>query len=217
MSIWRICQKLYISRRNRDRFSIVDTSIRCRIIDCVIVDSNERQLIFQKIKEKLNLFISTFTIRRIFQHEDFHRRMIISKFFLNDVHLEKRMIFVIKDQHWDKEQWRLVIFIDETIFQNDDNCKRWIIRRAEKKLHRDCVKSKFKKLTFCMIHDFIAYHCKKSLIEWNNQNWKKINFKTYCEHILFVSHIFARYELNVCSLHTEFSRLLKILRKKYSK
>ena len=188
VSMWRICQKFYIFRRNRNKFSIVDTSIRCRIIDCVIVDSKKRQLNFRKIKKKLNLNIFAFTMKRIFQHENFHRRLIISKFFLIDVHHDKRTIFCIKYRHWNSNQWRFVIFIDEIVFQNDDNCKRWITRR-KKKLHRDCVKSKFKKFVFCMIYDFIAYHCKKSLIEWNNENWKKINFKFYCEHVLFVNHI----------------------------
>ncbi len=80
-------------RRERDRPRLINTSIRMRIIDCVIVSVEGRQMTYSNVSQRLGLSMTEDTIHRTLNEHEYHRRLAIAKPFLTKDNMRNRLAF----------------------------------------------------------------------------------------------------------------------------
>ena len=201
-TVWDITNEPMTPQRQRGRPPIVDTPLRCRIVNYVTASAEGRRADYTEVKAALGLPISISTIRRILDKEGFRRRMALSKPFLTSGHLNDRMIFALMVRHW-RGEWRLVIFTDEAAFQNGGNVRRWVTRRKNERLHLDCLLPKYSKPSSIMAHGSINYYRKGPLTiaDWveileerivrgrkiQKKRYGRVNANTLCQYVMPVS------------------------------
>ncbi len=88
-------------RRGRDRPRLIDTSIRMRIIDCVIASVEGRQMTYSEVGQHLGLNMAGDTIRRTLNEYEYHRRLAIAKLFLTKDNMRNRLAFAQKYADYD--------------------------------------------------------------------------------------------------------------------
>lgn len=101
ITVINIVNEPEILRRERDRSRLINTSIRMRIIDCVIVSVEKRQMIYSKMSQHLGLNMAENTIHRTLNKYEYHRRLAIAKFFLTKNNMRNRLAFAQKYADYD--------------------------------------------------------------------------------------------------------------------
>ena len=61
--------------------------------------------------------MSRWTIRKALHESDFYNRVAQKKPFLNDAHKRKRFEFASEHQKWTSEEWKKVIWTNESTFE----------------------------------------------------------------------------------------------------
>ncbi len=145
-----ICNEPVTPSREPERPSVITTPITCRILDYVTSSAEHRQLAYREISEHLNLNLSVTTIRKILNDNGYHRRVAVAKPFLTDNAMAKRLAFAQKYSHWNKSDWSRVIFTDEAAIQNGGSNRCWITRKPDEAYTRDCIRPKFRRISYCM-------------------------------------------------------------------
>jgi hypothetical protein len=80
----------------------------------------------------------------------FNKRSARVKPFLNEQHQKARLEWVTDRLHWTTDDWRCMLWTDETAMQCLGQVHGKVTRRKGEEYEPDCVQYKFKKLSDCM-------------------------------------------------------------------
>ena len=104
-----------------------------------------RRATLAELASSLPVEVSTCTVRRALHKMRFQNRVAQKKPFMNAMHRKRRLDFARKYAHWTAQDWKKVIWTDESSFENGKNSavvKVW--RQAHEKYLEECLVPSFK-------------------------------------------------------------------------
>src|SRR5437762_4641497 len=102
-------------------------------------DRTTRREPLADISDKLNLNVSSDTIRRVLKSTGMNHRIQRKRPFLTHPQKRARLAFAKKFIHWTIEDWKRVIFTDEMGMQTGANVGQvWVWRYPEEEYEGDC-------------------------------------------------------------------------------
>jgi len=110
-TVINIANESETSRRERDHSQLINTSIRMRIIDCVIISVEKRQMIYLKVSQHLGLSMTEDTIHRSLNEHEYHHHLAIAKLFLTKNDMRNRLAFA----QWCIDKSRTITFSTESL------------------------------------------------------------------------------------------------------
>lgn len=104
-----------------------------------------RTAILSDITKSAAIKVSEFTIRRRLHEQQLFARVAIKKPFLTAQHQAKRLEFALTHRNWTPEQWKQVIWTDESIFEIGKNFRQVLVwRTAYERYDNNCLTPTFK-------------------------------------------------------------------------
>jgi transposase len=97
-----------------------------------------------KIGNELNLDVTPRTIRNRLKDAKIMSRVAAKKPFISKANLNKRIAFAKKYKHWTPEDWKKVVFADESSVILRDSSKRRVWRRNGERFKPDCIRGTIK-------------------------------------------------------------------------
>jgi transposase len=118
------------------------------------------------ITNSLPVKVSEGTIRKALRANGINNRIAKKKPFLSDIHIKKRLDFAKQHKSWSLEQWRRVIWTDESTFEigkNSRTVRVW--RSADEANELDCLAPTFKSgRSSVMVWGAITHDDKSALV-----------------------------------------------------
>lgn len=180
-----ICNSPATPKKRKGRPFSIDSPTRRHLVATATQDAAHRQMPFQEIAELCGVQASERTLRKAFALEGYKRRKARKKVFLTDAAKAKRLRFALAHRHWGVEEWRKVIWTDESyVWLSGSRGTVWITRRPGEEYHESCIAPKFKKKNAIMIWGGILGGQKTPLVLWQRDNWGTITAHSYVEHVL---------------------------------
>jgi len=139
------------------------------------------------ISDKLNLQVSSDTIRRVLKSTGMNHRIERKRPFLMRQQKQTRLAFAKRFIHWTIEDWKRVIFTDEMGMQTGANVGQvWVWRYPEEEYTEDCCGvihiSGFKKIK---VWGAMRYGRLSELVVLSEKVGEgKLNAEEYCDQIL---------------------------------
>ncbi len=93
---------------------MLDERSRKRLVEFVTASAQNRRLSFEAIAATLHWSVSASTISRALAMEGFSRRVARVKPFPNERAMANRLRWACQYAHWGVEQWRAVLWTDES-------------------------------------------------------------------------------------------------------
>jgi transposase len=92
----------------------------------------------------LNGIIKLNTANKILREEGYPARVARRKPYLNSKHRKKRLVWAKQFQHLTKEDWRRIIFTDESSFETGSSARALVRRKPGEEFKEDCIRPTFK-------------------------------------------------------------------------
>ena len=177
-----------VGRKLRGRHKKINTPQRRQLIDVAIQDSVSRRLTFTEVAELADIQACEKVLREAFEAEGYFRRVARKKPFLDAAKKAKRLAWALAHEHWTIEDWRRVIWTNESYIRlNGKGGRVWVTRHAQEEFHEDCLVPKFQNKNSVMIWGAIcgaSGGTTSPVVVWQKQDWGNINAQTYCEHVI---------------------------------
>jgi hypothetical protein len=130
--------------------------MREKLVEFVLTDRSSRFMPLWEIPVHLDWDVSEDLIRAALDKEGLHRRHARIKPFLSEAHRQARLEWCRERLGWTVEQWRSVLWTDETAMQVLGQARGYVTRRPGEEFLLDCIMPKFKKLSACMFWGSIS-------------------------------------------------------------
>lgn len=187
-TVHRICQRGpndLAPRYRSGRPSLITPTIRRRLIEIATASSQNRRLPLASIARLAGIRASSKALRQAFHIEGYHRRIARQKPFLNALAKQRRLEWAESRVYWTVEDWRKVIWTDESAFNiGGSHGNVWITRKPGEQDMEDCLIPKFRKLSLLMVWGAISGCGGKQMLSFWDKSWGKITAITYTNHIL---------------------------------
>lgn len=184
-TVWNICNSPATPRKKKGRPLKITTPIRRQLVATATLDAEHRRKPYSEIAEICGISAGEKSLRRAFEREGYHRRIARKKVFLKAVHKERRLAFAEAHRHWTVDDWRRVVWTDESyIWLGGARGNVWITRRPGEDYLESCIAPTFKKQNSVMIWGGIIGGKKAPLVLWDRDNWGTISAVTYIENVL---------------------------------
>jgi hypothetical protein len=203
---------------------VLDEQARKHLVQFVTASAENRCLSFEAISAALQWGVSASTIRRALALEEFSHLVASVKRFFNIKAMVNRLRWARQHAHWTVEQWRAVLWTDESSMQVLGPQRVWVTRMPGEEYTIDCFVLKFRKLNSCMIWGSISglyglsectlFIVKKFLLidigpmlVWDSE-WGRVTGAAYSNRIvpLVVNHLYYRpapmFQQDNASTHT---------------
>ena len=159
-----------------------------KLIDVATQDSWHRRLPLIEVADIAEIQASERVLREAFRAEGYNRRVARKKPFLNADKKAKRLTWAQAHQHWTVEDWRHVIWTDESYVRTTGLGGRvWVTRLSTEEYYEDCLVPKFEKKNSVMIWGAICGSnggTKSPVVIWQRDDWGNINAGTYIKHVV---------------------------------
>jgi hypothetical protein len=107
-------------------------------------DVRTRRLSWEAIVLEMGYACSARTVKNTMQKMGYHKRVPRQKFHVSPENNEKRVAWCQARLHWTKEEWKRVIWTDESSFSTAGFGHRpWVIRKVDEEYHPDCIDNNF--------------------------------------------------------------------------
>jgi hypothetical protein len=115
-----------------------------RLVQFVTRDSRTRRLSWEEIRVEMGYACSPRTIRNVLASMGYHKRVPRRKFNVRPQNKPLRVAWCRAHLHWTYEEWKRIIWTDESTFSTAGFGHRpWVIRRADEEFHPDCIDETF--------------------------------------------------------------------------
>jgi transposase len=113
--------------------------------DIVRTLKEDRRQTLADITNKIHSKVSTTTVRRALRSTGYFCRVAARKPFLNDRHKAARLAFAKKYRSWTFDDWKKVIWTDESTFEIGKNSRHILVwRKNDERFKLDCLAPSFK-------------------------------------------------------------------------
>ena len=132
------------NRKRTGRPPIFDDEEKARLVAFITRDSRTRRLSWEAIRIEMDYACDPKAVRNVMISLGYHKRVPRTKFNVKPDNKPKRVAWCQARLHWTKEEWKRVIWTDESSFSTAGFGHRpWVIRKADEEYHPDCVDLKF--------------------------------------------------------------------------
>ena len=105
----------------------------------------DRRQTLSDVTNALPVRVSTSTVRRSTHELGFHARVAAKKPFLSNRHTVRRYAFAQEHKNWTIDDWKRVIWTDESSFEIGKNSRQTLVwRRTDERFHSYCTTPSFK-------------------------------------------------------------------------
>jgi transposase len=150
----RTCQKIYQRAKHRDgspsnrkrpgRPPTFDDAEKKWLIDFVTRDARTRRLTYEAICIELGYSCTPRTVRNVLASMGYHKRVPRRTFNIRPANKPKRVAWCQAHLHWTYEEWKRILWTDESSFSTSGFGHRpWVIRRPDEEFHPDCLDETF--------------------------------------------------------------------------
>ena len=109
------------------------------LIEFVCVSAQNRRLSWAALPNALGWNCSEYAIRHALRKAGFSRRPALRKPPISEKTRALRLEFAREHQNWTTEQWKHILFSDETWVTGGPHRKTWVTRRAGEELDPTCI------------------------------------------------------------------------------
>jgi transposase len=132
------------NRKRSGRPPIFDAAEKACLEAFVTRDSRTRRLSWEAICIEMGYACDPKTVRNVLKSMGYHKRVPRRKFHVRPDNRPKRVAWCQERLHWTKEEWKRVIWTDESSFSTAGFAHRpWVIRKPGEEDHPDCVDNTF--------------------------------------------------------------------------
>ena len=137
------------SKKRPGRPCILDSQKRKRLKAIVLKNKESRRKnlaeITNIVSAEINKPISARTIRRVLHKENVHSCIPRKKPFISAINKAKRLAWAMERRHWTVEDWKKVVWTDESTFSQFQK-SGWgrVWRKSEEEFHENCIASTVK-------------------------------------------------------------------------
>lgn len=124
--------------RGRPPQKISDRDLR-RLIRAICASEDGRQASYVQLAKDLGINASKSTLQKRLKEAGFRRCKACPKPFINEINRRKRLKFCREHLKWTDEQWKCVIWTDESSFETGKKGKIWVTRRHNERYCPDCI------------------------------------------------------------------------------
>jgi transposase len=118
-----------LSRPGRPR-RLSDTDVRYLVRNA----ESETRVPFKELKNLTNMEVSEQTMSRRLRDEGIHKWRAAKRPLLTQKHAKERLVWAKAHRHWTVDDWKRIIWSDESAIQKDSNATGvWVFRRKNKR------------------------------------------------------------------------------------
>lgn len=138
-----------LQKKRSGRPCLIDSQKRQRLKAAVLKNKELRRKSLAEITNifsaEINKPISIQTIRRALHKENVHSCIPRKKPFISAINKSKRLAWAIERRHWTVEDWKKIVWTDESTFSQFQK-SGWgrVWRKPEEEFHEDCIASTVK-------------------------------------------------------------------------
>jgi hypothetical protein len=164
--ISRMLKLDYVTNVSRlNRFSKIILIVETIILINVRVDKNERKKCFARLSYEHE--ISSITILRVLKRNEFRSCKSIMKLDLNAIMMKTRLQFCLRHKNWIIDDWKNVIWSDETsVILSFRRSRRLQWRTFKEKHVKTCIRRRWKNVSEFLFWDCYSYDKKESFHIW---------------------------------------------------
>ena len=131
------------------------------------------------------------SIKYALNKRGYTRYAAIKKPFISPTNQLKRLTWAREHLTWSIDEWRRILWSDETWVTAGRHRKTWITRKKGEELDPTCVIDAIRKPAGWMFWGCFHSNIKGPYIFWE-KDWGSINQETYCEHTVPIVHGWMR-------------------------
>jgi transposase len=156
-----------------------------KLIEFVTSSHRCRRLSYQQLADELwpEGEIGADSIRFALRSRGFRRRIALRKPHISPQNKAARLLWAQEHVHWSPEQWRSILWTDETWVTAGHHRKVLVTRRPGEELEPTCILERIQRKAGWMFWGSFAGDQKGPSIFWE-KDWGSINKESYCEHIV---------------------------------
>jgi Transposase len=109
------------------------------VIHWVCASPRNRRTAWAKIPVVLELNVSFYAIRTALRNAGFARRVARRKPPISETNRQRRLQWAIEHADWSVDQWKMILWSDETWVNGDRHIKTYITRRAGEEHKPICI------------------------------------------------------------------------------
>lgn len=164
-----------------------------QLVDFVTSSHRTRCLPYYRVAQELwpEGEIGVESVRRALYSRGFRRRVALKKPPLTPTHKVIRLHWAEQHLTWTQEQWREILWSDETWVTPGNHRKIWITRRPGEELDPTCIVEKHRKKIGWMFWASFSGEIKGPHLFWEKA-WGTINKERYCEHVVPLIEAYMR-------------------------
>jgi hypothetical protein len=138
------------NRKRCGRPPIFDDAEKQRLVAFVTRDAKTRRLTWDAICVEMGYACSPKTVKNVIESMGYHKRVPRKKFNIRIYNKPKRVAWCQAHLHWGYEDWKRILWTDESSFSTTGFGHRpWVIRRPDEEYHPDCVDETFQQGRQC--------------------------------------------------------------------
>lgn len=130
----------------------------------------------EEAKQALNLNVSTTTIGRCLKKLNLLKAKSPNKFYIKPIKREERIIFASRHKYWTVDQWKKVVFTDESHIDNSGPRSQPVVRPRGKRFDPAYIYTAPNKTLRYNFFSWVSIHGTGDLIFYN-----RMDSVTYCE------------------------------------
>ena len=124
-----------------------------------------------------------YAIRYALRKAGFRRRVARRKPPISEVNRQKRLQFAQEHLHWTQEQWKKILWSDETWVCAGRHTKTWVTRQSGEEWDPTCILEREQRKSGWMFWGCFNGDQKGPGIFWE-KDWGSISSNSYCQHII---------------------------------
>lgn len=195
---YAISHRITPQKKNCGRKPLLGPTERKQLIEWVCSSSKNRRTLWKDIPKILGWNCSIYAIETAFKHEGFARRTALKEPVLTEAHQKARLAWALEHINWTWEQWKWILWTDETWVNPGKHKKVKITRWPGEVLHPDCLEPKIRKKIGWMFWGGISGAWGKGPGRFWEKDWGKITSESYCQHIVpLVAEYTSRWRLTL--------------------
>ena len=154
-----------------------------RLIEYVTSSKYTRRLSYSELAIHLDFNCSKLAIKAALNSRGYYRYIARRKPPLSDINKAKRLAWASDHIHLNQDQWKNILWTDETWVLPGRHTCTWITRRKDEVYEDTCVVDRVPRKKGWMIWGSFHGYTKGPLVIWEKE-WGTINSTSYCTHIL---------------------------------
>ena len=130
---------------------VCTTRKRRRLVNRLSTDAFHRRLRFDQLSQLENLEFDIRTLRKALAKEGYKRHLARKKPWLSEAHKEARLQWAQEHLNWSDRQWTSVLWTDEASVRCGYFGQIYVTRTKDEALNKDCLTTRYRKYSACMI------------------------------------------------------------------